>query len=75
VVSPTSPETKAEREAMTPQEFVKTWRDVTLKERSAAQSHFNDLCRLAGHPTPKKTLRVSKYKVIYRCLQLQGDFN
>lgn len=34
------------------QEFVAKWRGVTLKERSASQSHFNDLCRLAGHPTP-----------------------
>jgi hypothetical protein len=31
---------------MTPQAFIEKWRDVELKERSAAQSHFNDLCRL-----------------------------
>lgn len=37
---------------MTPQEFVARWRDVTLKERSAAQPHFIDLCHLVGHPTP-----------------------
>ncbi|MCB0108719.1 MAG: class I SAM-dependent DNA methyltransferase [Caldilineaceae bacterium] len=37
---------------MTPQEFVAKWRDVTLKERAAAQEHFIDLCRLIGHPTP-----------------------
>ncbi len=34
------------------QEFVAKWRNVTLKERSAAQEHFIDLCRLVGHPTP-----------------------
>jgi len=39
---------------MTPQEFVDKWRRSQLKERSAAQSHFNDLCRMLGHPTPAK---------------------
>jgi hypothetical protein len=34
------------------QEFVSRWRGVTLKERSASQSHFIDLCRLVGQPTP-----------------------
>ncbi len=37
---------------ITPQEFVRTWRAVTRKERSAAQEHFSDLCRLVRHPTP-----------------------
>ena len=37
---------------LSPQAFIATWRDTTLKERSAAQSHFNDLCRLLGEPTP-----------------------
>ena len=37
---------------MSPQQFVAKWRDVVLKERSAAQSHFNDLCALLGQPTP-----------------------
>jgi hypothetical protein len=31
---------------MTPQAFIEKWRDVELKERSASQSHFNDLCQL-----------------------------
>jgi len=31
---------------MTPQEFIKKWQNVELKERTASQSHFNDLCRL-----------------------------
>lgn len=31
---------------MTPYEFLKKWRNVELKERSASQSHFNDLCAL-----------------------------
>jgi len=37
---------------MTVQEFIAKWRKVELKERSAAQEHFIDLCRLVGHPTP-----------------------
>ena len=38
--------------AMTPGEFIAKWRASELKERSASQSHFNDLCRLLGEPTP-----------------------
>jgi hypothetical protein len=33
---------------MTPQEFVGKWKQVELKERSAAQEHFIDLCHLLG---------------------------
>ena len=34
------------------QEFVNKWQGIELKERSASQEHFLDLCRLIGHPTP-----------------------
>ncbi len=37
---------------MTPSEFIAKWRASELKERSASQSHFIDLCRLLGEPTP-----------------------
>ncbi len=37
---------------ITPQQFVHKWRGVTLKERSASQEHFIDLCQLVNHPTP-----------------------
>ncbi|MDE0390991.1 MAG: N-6 DNA methylase [Rhodospirillales bacterium] len=37
---------------MTPSEFIAKWRASELKERSAAQSHFNDLCHLLGEPSP-----------------------
>lgn len=33
-------------------EFITKWKRVELKERSAAQEFFIDLCRLVGHPTP-----------------------
>ena len=39
-------------EAMTPGAFIAKWRAAELKERSAAQEHFIDLCRLLGEPTP-----------------------
>jgi len=35
-----------------PIEFQKKWIGVTLKERSASQSHFNDLCAVLNQPTP-----------------------
>ncbi len=37
---------------MTIQEFIAKWRKVELKERSAAQTHFIDLCRVFDHPDP-----------------------
>ena len=43
---------QALRPTLAPQDFVAKWRHTTLKERSAAQEHFLDLCRLIGHPTP-----------------------
>ena len=37
---------------MTPTEFIAKWRASELKERSASQEHFIDLCRLLDEPTP-----------------------
>ena len=37
---------------MTPGAFISKWRASELKERSAAQEHFIDLCRLLGEQTP-----------------------
>ncbi len=37
---------------ITPQEFIARWRDAGFGERQGAQSFFNDLCGLVGHPTP-----------------------
>ncbi|MDX9974843.1 MAG: N-6 DNA methylase, partial [FCB group bacterium] len=33
-------------------QFIAKWQRTDLKERSAAQEHFLDLCHLVGHPTP-----------------------
>ena len=38
-----------------PQEFIAKWRQVQLKESSAYQQHFIDVCRLVGHPSPSET--------------------
>lgn len=37
---------------MTLQAFIAKWRKTDLKERSAAQEHFIDLCAVFEHPTP-----------------------
>jgi type II restriction/modification system DNA methylase subunit YeeA len=37
---------------MTPQEFIAKWHAVELKERSASQAHFIDLCHLLGVKDP-----------------------
>ena len=39
-------------DGMTPYQFIAKWRASELKERSAAQEHFIDLCRLLDEPTP-----------------------
>ena len=37
---------------MTPNEFIAKWQASQLKERSAAQEHFINLCQLLDEPTP-----------------------
>jgi type II restriction/modification system DNA methylase subunit YeeA len=37
---------------MTPEHFVAKWKAADLKERAAAQSHFNDLCELLDEAKP-----------------------
>lgn len=37
---------------MTPQEFIKIWRNNKLSERAGAQPYFNDLCDLLGVDKP-----------------------
>ena len=37
---------------MTPAEFIQKWRAAELKERTASQSHFNDICRLLDIEDP-----------------------
>src|SRR6266849_525141 len=37
---------------LTPQDFVAKWRNVSVNEMAAAQSHFNDVCHLVGVKSP-----------------------
>jgi hypothetical protein len=37
---------------MTPHDCITEWHNVELKERTASQSHFNDLCALLGVEDP-----------------------
>lgn len=37
---------------VTPEQFITKWKAAELKERSAAQSHFIDLCRMLDEPGP-----------------------
>ena len=37
---------------MTVSQFIQKWKRSELKERSAAQEHFLDLCELFDHPKP-----------------------
>lgn len=46
---------------MTPHEFISKWRNVELKERTASQSHFNDLCRLLGIDDPITADRTGEW--------------
>ena len=45
---------------MTPADFIAKWRHVAFKERTASQSHCNDLCGLLGLPdmTPELAQKI-----------------
>src|SRR3546814_15159870 len=46
---------------MTPHDFLQKWQNVELKERSASQSHFNDLCALLGVLDPASADRKGEW--------------
>jgi hypothetical protein len=43
-------------------QFKKKWARYSGKENSAYQEHFNDLCRLLGHPTPSETDLIARQR-------------
>ena len=57
---------------LTPDEFVRKWRDMALKERSASQSHFNDLCYVLGWPTPTDVDKEGTFYAFERGAEKQG---
>lgn len=46
---------------MTPQDFIKKWRNTRFGERQGAQSFFDDICRLVGHPTPGDSQDLDRF--------------
>ena len=48
---------------MEPYEFIEKWRASELKESSAAQEHFIDLCHLLGEPTPAEEIAPVSWTV------------
>ena len=40
---------------LNPAAFAAKWRGVTTTEKAGSQSHFIDLCRMLGEPTPLET--------------------
>ena len=51
---------------MTPEHFIATWENTTLNEEQGAQSWFNDLCDLIGHPKPLGELNGLTYAFEHR---------
>ena len=45
---------------MSPRNFITKWQNSTLNERSASQSHFNDLCTLVCEPSPTDANRTAR---------------
>ena len=57
---------------MTPEVFINKWRASELKESSAAQEHFIDLCRLLGEPTPADVDPIGDYYCFERGAQKES---
>ena len=57
---------------MTPEEFIAKWRAAQLKERSAAQEHFIDLCRLLDEPTPAEADPMGNAYCFERGTSIEG---
>lgn len=51
---------------MKPEHFIATWENTTLNEEQGAQSWFNDLCDLIGHPKPLGDLNGLTYAFEHR---------
>ena len=60
---------------MTPGTFIAKWRASELKERSAAQEHFIDLCRLLGEPTPAEADPTGERYCFERGARKDGGVN
>src|SRR5690242_19302657 len=50
-------------------QFVARWKDATLSERSAAQQHFLDLCRVLGQPSPAEADQTGTFYTFEKGVQ------
>ena len=57
---------------MTPGDFIAKWRASELKERSASQEHFIDLCQLLNVPTPAEADPTGAYYCFERGVRKDG---
>ena len=57
---------------MTPGEFIAKWRASELKERSASQEHFIDLCQLLNELTPAEADPTGAYYCFERGVRKDG---
>jgi hypothetical protein len=58
--------------SLTPAEFAQRWRGVTATEKAAAQSHFIDLCRMLGEPTPLEADPTGEHYAFERRVEKAG---
>ncbi len=64
--------TAAPASAFTIQDFGAKWRGASLKERSAAQSHVDDLCRALGVPSPTEADPTGSFYAFERGAEKTG---
>ena len=50
---------------LTPGAFAAKWRGVTTTEKAGSQSHFIDLCRMLGEPTPHEVDPTGSQHALY----------
>ena len=50
--------------------FISKWQKSTLKERSASQEHFLDLCHLLEHPTPAEADHDQAIQLAHRAAHI-----
>ena len=48
---------------LTPAAFAAKWKGVETTEKASAQSHFIDLCRMIGEPTPHEADPIGSFWV------------
>ena len=57
---------------LSPQTFVERWERVTVNEKGAAQSHFNDLCHMFGIAAPLEADPTGRWYLFEKPLKKEG---